>query len=579
MNVCWTWRTLSLLFLIFSPVFSFPLCIGRICPTCQLLLTAKDASYPAEEDDSLSGTSSRQRGRIRPLRRGNQLSTRAKELEEKSQKNIKRREIAQQDPNLLVDMLFSEVVSAPTNRALQEQMGVDRMTLVQGRIFALARDGESLLVRARVGTGKTLGFLVPAVERLVSLEPSQFQPGRDIGVVIIAPTVELCRQIADTAGDLVSFHPNMSVRAVYGGTSIQRDVRTLEQSIPSILVSTPGRLLDLAENERVRRRKMSDILGGAKMLVLDEADLLVMGFSEDIRKILSYLPRKRQTMLFSATIPKRLRKLLPEICMTTSWTQIDCIEEEGDNKLRVDETYVALNKIEDYVPAVLFLIKEFMGTSTRDGRKVMIFFPAVRMVRFFADAVRECSKDIPVWEIHSQMSQSSRRHVADSFRQAKSGLLLTSDVSARGLDYPDVDIIVQCGLPRTCALYLHRVGRTGRAGRTGEALLVLLPFEKLDALGRRKSEIKAHSSLSFEADRLSLESEQFLCARTKIKNRQLPLLKSAEGFILAFLAYYVVHKPRTMEPAAVRVFGDLLAESIGLDAVPRLPDSLDESLK
>ena len=244
MNVCWTWRTLSLLFLIFSPVFSFPLCIGRICPTCQLLLTAKDASYPAEEDDSLSGTSSRQRGRIRPLRRGNQLSTRAKELEEKSQKNIKRREIAQQDPNLLVDMLFSEVVSAPTNRALQEQMGVDRMTLVQGRTFALARDGESLLVRARVGTGKTLGFLVPAVERLVSLEPSQFQPGRDIGVVIIAPTVELCRQIADTARDLVSFHPNMSVRAVYGGTSIQRDVRTLEQSIPSIFAPPKMRGFD-----------------------------------------------------------------------------------------------------------------------------------------------------------------------------------------------------------------------------------------------------------------------------------------------------------------------------------------------
>lgn len=416
-----------------------------IISTTKTTLQADDSSvYNAPEEHDKSPH--RRRGRIRPLRRQEQLSSRAQARKEQAQENLKRQEIAKNDPNLLVDMKFSQVVSPPTQRALQEIVGVDRMTAVQGETFGLIREGESLVARARTGTGKSLAFLVPMVERLLSMPPTQFQPDRQIGALIVAPTRELVMQIADTAKGLVTFHPTLSVRAIYGGTSIQRDIRSLGERLPSILVATPGRLGDLIDDERVRGRTFVDILAETLIVVLDEADLLVLGgFGKDILRILSHLPRKRQTLLFSATIPKRLRTILPELCNASRWTQIDCVEDPSSTP-RVNETYLALQSIDEYVPFLLTLIRQLLVSKSKGDdnycNKVMVFFPAVRMVRFFADILRDM-KDTPVWEIHSQMSQSARRRVADSFQRTKNGVLLTSDVSARGMDYADVDTVIQ----------------------------------------------------------------------------------------------------------------------------------------
>jgi ATP-dependent RNA helicase MSS116 len=544
------------------------------------LFANNPSSYRSDDDDNGAPTKSPpRRGRIRPLRRGNQLSNRASTIEDTKLENARRRQIAAQDPNLLVDQLYADVVSPKTARALTERIGVERMTLVQGRTLALALSGESLLVRARVGTGKTLGFLVPLVERLVSMDPTQFQAGREIGALVVVPTVELCRQIAETCDSLLSFHPTISVRAIFGGTSIQHDIRSLQRGLPAIMVATPGRLLDLAQNGRIRGQKFSDLLSGTSMIVLDEADHLFISFKKDIQKILSYLPRKRQTLMFSATMPKRLRTSLPELFVTAQWTDVDCIEENNDEKLRIEQHFTSLNTIEEYVPSVLCLVKSLLGSNLRDNYKVMMFFPAVRMVRFVGDIMRDCMKDVTVWEIHSQMSQSSRRRVADAFRNTKGGLLLTSDVSARGLDYPDVDLVVQFGLPSSRQLYLHRIGRTGRAGRTGESLLVLMPFESLRALGRqRREEITEFDGSCFESDSISAVSGELNLIRSKIRSKQLPLFKSGEGFILAFLAYYAVHKPSALEPSHIRAHGEALALSIGMDSAPPLSDSLNESL-
>ena len=550
------------------------------CARATRLKADESANY---DDASEEGHSKRRRGRLRPLRRQEQLSSRAQARVDQAQEIAKRQEIAQNDPNLLVDTQFSQVVSPPTLRALQEILGVDRMTVVQAKTFALAREGESLVARARTGTGKSLAFLVPIIERLLNRQTTIFQPGRQIGALVIAPTRELAIQIADTAKDLVTFHPMLSVRAVYGGTSIQRDVLSLQERLPAILVATPGRLDDLIRDESIRGRKFTDILKETSVVVLDEADLLVMGgFGKDILRIFSHLPRKRQTMLFSATIPNRLRTILPDVCMSSEWTQIDCVEQEQQSsRPRVTETYLTLDSIENYVPFLLALARHLFTPENQDGdekRKIMIFFPAVRMVRFFADVMRQGMKDVPVWEIHSQLSQSARRRVADSFRNAKSGVLLTSDVSARGMDYPAVDTVLQYGMPNRRDLYLHRIGRTGRAGRTGKAMLVLMPFETLDTLGKTKRALEMGDVPSIVVKNCSEAETIVTSIVAHVREMNQPLRSQSESLVLAFLAYYAAHSPPHVDSSTVRKFGESLATSLGFVGLPPLSESLEKNL-
>ena len=187
-------------------------CVAAMPSSSSRLPAADESSFydiSQDEDDNDYTSPKRQRGRVRPLRRQGQLSSRAQARQEHAQEIKKRQEIAQQDPHLLVDTQYSQVVSPATNRALQETLGIHRMTVVQGRTFARALQGESLVARARTGTGKSLAFLVPLVERLLAMPPTQFQPGRHIGALVVAPTRELAVQIADTAKDLVSFHPTL----------------------------------------------------------------------------------------------------------------------------------------------------------------------------------------------------------------------------------------------------------------------------------------------------------------------------------------------------------------------------------
>lgn len=553
----------------------------HIFDTTSLMRADNLSSYdetPAEEE------SSKKTRRVRPLRRGAQLSNRAQAQEEQSQLLSKRREIAEQDPNLLVDAKFANFVSPPTSRALMERFGVDRMTVVQARTFARSRAGESLLVQATTGSGKTLAFLVPLLESLLVMDPTQFRPGEQIGLLIVAPTRELAVQTAETANELLAFHSNLSVQAVYGGTSIQRDVRSLEKNLPAILVATPGRLVDLIGDERIRGRKFGDLLKETSMAVIDEADLMVMGgFSKDILKILSHLPRKRQTMLYSATIPKKLQSILPEVCMTSEWSLVDCVEKGKDSGPQIKESLVTIpgGTMDLYVPVLLTLVKELLAAS--DGwrgkeTKIMVFLPAVRMVRFIADVFRQCSKDIPVWEIHSHLSQSARRRVADSFRRTTRGVLFTSDISARGMDYPDVDVVVQYGLPNRPELYLHRIGRTGRAGSTGHAILVPMPFESVNALGGIKRSIKTDHHLASIVQRASLESPEMTMLKATIREKQQPLRGNAEGCVLSLLAFYVANKPAKAKLSAIHSAIETLAKSLGLEGVPELSDSLEKEL-
>jgi len=214
---------------------------------------------------------------------------------------------ATQQQTFSTDVMFAERndLHPHSKRAIAE-MGLVSMTEIQARTFEAASSGRDVLGRARTGTGKTVAFLLPAIERILQSD-SPYKAGENIGVVVVSPTRELASQIGKEAEKLLAFHRNMDVQVMFGGTSTNGDITRLQRKLPAVLVATPGRLLDHLQTARVGNKLFGkDIMSQTPLVVLDETDrLLDMGFRNEIVKIFNYLPKgdKRQTLLFSATIP------------------------------------------------------------------------------------------------------------------------------------------------------------------------------------------------------------------------------------------------------------------------------------
>lgn len=392
----------------------------------------------------------------RPLR---PASTEKKRAERKAIIESRQNE-ALQDPTLLTKQSFSDCtqISPSSKRALVEDMGLSSMTEVQARTFVASLEGKDILARARTGTGKTLAFLIPTVERI--LQNPTFLHGKDVGCLVIAPTRELAIQIGDEAEKLL-LHHDLSVQVMYGGTKMARDINAMNKRLPAILVATPGRLMDHLQGTKVRGRKFSDdIMSNVDILVLDEVDRLVdLGMRREIQKILSYLPRKekRQTMLFSATIPKELKRIMKD-SMKDDFIEVDCVKDglqTTPTNIRVTQTHVILPNLANVMHSVYAILKK--STTTRPY-KIVVFFPTARMVSFFAEFLND-GLEYPVIELHSKKSQSSRNTASSNFRRSTNAILFTSDLSARGVDYPDVTQVIQVGMPESREQYIHRLGK------------------------------------------------------------------------------------------------------------------------
>ena len=221
------------------------------------------------------------RMRARPRR----PSTVTQQVEQRRAEAEKRQEEALKDPTLLTNVEFAKRkdLHPSSKRALTEVMGLKTMTEIQSKTYAAALSGRDVLGRARTGTGKTVAFLLPAIERV--LRSREYQPGLNIGILVISPTRELAQQIGDEAEKLLTFHNDMSVQVVFGGTKVSRDAARLRKKLPTILVATPGRLQDLLESTKVGARKFSDIMSTTSVCVLDETDqLLDMGFRREKKR-------------------------------------------------------------------------------------------------------------------------------------------------------------------------------------------------------------------------------------------------------------------------------------------------------
>jgi ATP-dependent RNA helicase DDX18/HAS1 len=364
---------------------------------------------------------------------------------------------------ILSDRSFASLgdkVSEPTYKALEE-MGFTTMTEIQAETIPHLLEGRDLVGAAKTGSGKTLAFLIPAVELIYKLK---FLPRNGTGAVILSPTRELAMQTFGVLRELLKNHYH-TYGLIMGGASKQSEQQKLAKGI-NILVATPGRLLDHLQHTQNFNFK------NLQTFIIDEADrILDVGFEEELKKIVRLLPKRRQTMLFSATNSKKTEDLI-KMALKKEPIYVG-IEEKNKGGLAtvagLEQGYVVCPSEKRFLLLFTFLKKN-------RKKKVMVFFSSCMSVKFHSELLNYI--DMPVMSIHGKQKQTKRTTTFFSFCSAESGILLCTDVAARGLDIPDVDWIVQYDPPDEPKEYIHRVGRTARGeGGRGHALMILRPEE------------------------------------------------------------------------------------------------------
>lgn len=383
-------------------------------------------------------------------------------------------------------------------------MKMTTMTPVQAQTIPASLQGKDMLAQAKTGTGKTIAFLLPAIQRMISQKQT---PSNKVNtaILVISPTRELALQIAADAKRLLARHPQYTVASAVGGTGpaacLNRVVRGAH-----VLIATPGRLLDHfghpAAVERVQH---------VHTLVLDEADrLLDMGFMPSIKEIVRALPpkasTKRQGMLFSATINPRVHQFAG-LVLGEGYTSISTIPVgETQTHDHVPQSLIVAPTFAHQPTALAAALRREMAALGPNKVKAIVFAPTAAQVDHYAEILSEIKDLPPVMTIHSRLSQSKRTSVTNSYRQATSGILVATDVIARGLDFPGVTSVLQIGLPADKESYIHRLGRTARAGADGRGTFILsqaeLPFvdQNLKMVKFQKAEV----DLSTHADVLKI---------------------------------------------------------------------------
>ncbi|KAG0328883.1 ATP-dependent RNA helicase [Dissophora globulifera] len=346
----------------------------------------------------------------------------------------------------------------PSKKAIVD-IGFTKMTEVQARTIPPLLAGRDVLGAAKTGSGKTIAFLVPAVELLYKLK---FKPRNGTGVVIISPTRELALQIFGVAKDLLKYH-NQTFGIVIGGANRKAEADKLAKGV-NLLVATPGRLLDHLQNTK------GFVFKNLKALVIDEADrILECGFEDEMKQIIKILPKdSRQSMLFSATQTTKVTDLA-RISLKAGPLYINVDEKkETATADGLEQGYVLCDSDKRFLLLFTFLKKNLK-------KKVIVFFSSCNSVKYHAELLNYI--DIPVLDLHGRQKQQKRTTTFFEFINAETGILLCTDVAARGLDIPAVDWIIQFDPPDDPRDYIHRVGRTARAGTSGKSLLFLLPSE------------------------------------------------------------------------------------------------------
>ncbi|HHO41922.1 MAG TPA: DEAD/DEAH box helicase [Epsilonproteobacteria bacterium] len=334
----------------------------------------------------------------------------------------------------------------PLLQAIQDA-GFIKPSPVQKEAIPLILEGYDVIAQAQTGTGKTAAFGLPILNLMT---------GNDgVEALVIVPTRELAMQVSD---ELYRFGKNCGFKTatVYGGTSYDKQIDRIRQA--HIIVATPGRLQDLLKTNRIKL--------APKFVVLDEADeMLDMGFLDEIKNIFTFLPKTRQTLMFSATMPSQIRRLAEEILQTPKTVSIT--KSESTNRAITQHYYVVQEHERD--DALIRLI------DYKNPTKCIIFCRMKKEVDRLASLL--ASQGFKVGALHGDMEQKQREITIRSFKQGNVDIFVATDVAARGLDVNDVSHVFNYHMPFDSESYVHRIGRTGRGGKTGEAITLVSPNE------------------------------------------------------------------------------------------------------
>ena len=503
-----------------------------------------------------------------------------------------------------------------TRRALTGILKFSYLSKVQAATMPYILKGDDVLAKAETGSGKTIAFLVPTIDSIARRKLDDFHAGKQpdgrISCLVLSPTRELAIQIYNQARILLKTHTEQGARlramVMYGGTKTSIEQRSLrEMKNLDIVVATPGRLIDHLQNTR----GFADRLSGLTHFILDEADrLLDMGFQDDLKEITTWLPRPhqvgdgarsgRQTLLFSATVPPNLVKIAPEV-MAAKFVFIDAnqgkaivatAERSGAGKQNmksgrdsgdensavrqlvaddplssassVDQTYLtyAFNEQAAALKATLDAEMARAASTKGSNYKIMVFFPTARMTQVMSEVFMTLR--YRVLEMHSRKTQAYRKKNTERFRDGKNTIMFSSDVTARGMDFPDVSLVVQVGLPSSAEQYVHRLGRTGRAGKRGRGILILDQSEQVRFI-KKLNELPLKAGEPFPAKELEQAQDQVKEAYLHVP------YESKEQAYAAWLGYYNGNlKVLDWDQRRLVAEANKFAKTMGLDEPPAL---------
>ncbi len=350
-------------------------------------------------------------------------------------------------PLMETDIQFNSLGLSDKLLQAIEEKGYKTPTPIQAQGIPAVLEGKDVMAAAQTGTGKTAGFVLPILESLTKGDRAKANQAR---VLILTPTRELAAQIQDNIVDYGKHLP-LSSTVVFGGVKINPQMMKLRKGV-DILVATPGRLIDLHNQKAVRFNQL-------EVLVLDEADrMLDMGFIHDIRKILAFLPPKRQTLMFSATFSQEIRTLAKKLVQNP----VEISVTPRNTTVKSVTQWICPVDKKQKSALLVRLIQE------NDWKKVLVFsrtkHGANRLTRYLE------KKKISAAAIHGNKSQNARTKALKAFKEDEIRILVATDIAARGIDIDQLPQVINFDLPNVPEDYIHRIGRTGRAGLKGEAI-------------------------------------------------------------------------------------------------------------
>ena len=384
-------------------------------------------------------------------------------------------------------MQFKELGLSEELLSAVKSMGFDEMTEIQEKSIPVIMKGLDIIGRSNTGTGKTAAFGIPVIEKILQNDSDFIQ------TLILCPTRELAQQACEEIKKFSKYKSWVKPLAIFGGVSIDKQIYQLKRGV-NIIIGTPGRIIDHINRHTLKLQNL-------KTIVLDEADeMLQMGFREDIENILKYIPKERQTILFSATMP-------PEILAITHKYQNNPILIKTNTKSKtvesIEQYYYIVPMGKKFDALDLLLIKNQPKSS-------MIFCNTKKMVDELTNIL--VSKGYKAAGIHGDMKQLQRTSVMNSFKSGKTSILVATDVAARGIDVNGIDAVFNFDLPQDNEYYIHRIGRTGRAGKSGTAYTLVCNRKQvsdLNMIAKNTKSVIKESELPNKSELVDIEIENY----------------------------------------------------------------------